>query len=105
MRRPATRGPSVAWARAGPAPYSARMSETSSSEDRRDPAELSFEQAAAELESIIARIESGEIGLEESLAEWRHGGALLKRCREVLDHAERELAAADLPEEPAAEEA
>ena len=51
------------------------------------PASLSFEQAAAELESIIERIESGEIGLEESLAQRKRGEVLLKRCRAVLDQA------------------
>ena len=55
------------------------------------PASLSFEQAAAELEAIIERIESGEIGLEESLAQRKRGEELLKRCRAVLDQAEQEL--------------
>ena len=55
------------------------------------PATLSFEQAAAELETIIERIESGEIGLEESLAQRKRGEQLLKRCRAVLDQAEQEL--------------
>ena len=52
-------------------------------------AALSFEQAAAELEAIIERIESGEIGLEESLAQRKRGEELLKRCRAVLDQAEQ----------------
>lgn len=69
--------------------------------DRPDPADLSFEQATNELESIIGRIESGEVGLEESLVEWRRGGTLLKRCREVLDHAEKELSAAELDDDGA----
>ncbi len=56
-----------------------------------ESASLSFEQAAAELEAIIERIESGEIGLEESLAQRKRGEELLKRCRAVLDQAEQEL--------------
>ncbi len=75
------------------------MSEPTADDTRPDPATLNFEQATEELEAIIARIESGEIGLEESLGEWRRGGFLLKRCREVLEKAEKELAAADLREE------
>jgi exodeoxyribonuclease VII small subunit len=58
---------------------------------RLDPAKMTFEQATEELESIIERIESGEIGLEESLTERRRGDALIKRCRAVLDAAEQEL--------------
>ncbi len=54
-------------------------------------AELTFEQAMEELELIIDRIERGEIGLEESLAQRKRGDALVKRCRTVLDAAEQEL--------------
>ena len=53
--------------------------------------EMTFEQATAELEGIVARIESGEIGLEQALAERKRGEALLKRCRAILDQAEQEL--------------
>lgn len=54
-------------------------------------AALTFEQAMEQLESIIDRIERGEIGLEESLAQRKRGDALVKRCRVVLDAAEQEL--------------
>ncbi len=56
------------------------------------PESMSFEQAVEELESIIERIEQGQIGLEESLAQRRRGDALIKRCRSVLDAAVQELA-------------
>jgi len=56
-----------------------------------DVAELSFEQAMEQLEAIVERIEQGEIGLEESLAQRKRGDALVKRCRVVLDAAEQEL--------------
>lgn len=52
---------------------------------------LSFERAVEELESIIDRIEQGEIGLEESLKQRKRGDELIKRCRTVLDAAEQEL--------------
>ena len=52
---------------------------------------MSYEQALAELESLIDRIERGEIGLEESLAEYRRGAALLKRCRGILETAEQQI--------------
>ena len=45
----------------------------------------------AELETINEKIERGEIGLEESLIEYRRGVALTKRCHAILDVAEQEL--------------
>ena len=56
-----------------------------------DTAKLSYEQALAELESIIERIEKGEVGLEESLKQYTRGAALLKRCRGILDTAEQQI--------------
>ncbi|MCH7797900.1 MAG: exodeoxyribonuclease VII small subunit [Planctomycetes bacterium] len=52
---------------------------------------MTYEQALAELEALIERIERGEIGLEESLAEYRRGAALLTRCRAILDTAEQQI--------------
>jgi len=43
------------------------------------------------VEGIIERIESGQIGLERSLAEYERGVALIKRCRQVLDRAEQRV--------------
>ena len=55
------------------------------------PKTMTYEQAVDELESIIGRIEQGEIGLEQSLAEYKRGVALLKRCRGILDLAEQQI--------------
>jgi exodeoxyribonuclease VII small subunit len=55
------------------------------------PEEMPFEQAIAELEAINQRIEQGTISLEESLAAYRRGMALAKRCGSILDQAEQEL--------------
>jgi exodeoxyribonuclease VII small subunit len=52
----------------------------------------SFEKALEELESIVTKIESGQIGLEESIAEYERGVALVQRCREVLAKAEQRVA-------------
>ncbi len=52
---------------------------------------MTYEQALGELESLIDRIEQGEIGLEESLTEYRRGAALLKRCRGILETAEQQI--------------
>lgn len=53
--------------------------------------ELSFEQAVERVEAIIERIESGEAGLEQSIAEYERGVGLLKRCREILENAEQRI--------------
>ncbi len=56
-----------------------------------DPASLSFEAAMEELELIMDRIERGEIGLEESLAAYARGEALLKACKAKLDASEQKV--------------
>ena len=49
---------------------------------------LSYEEAFAELESIVSALESGEQPLEEALALFERGQGLTKRCVELLDKAE-----------------
>jgi exodeoxyribonuclease VII small subunit len=41
-----------------------------------------------QLESIVERVEEGQVGLEQALAEYERGVGLVKRCREVLQRAE-----------------
>jgi exodeoxyribonuclease VII small subunit len=50
-----------------------------------------FEESLAQLESLIERIESGEIGLEQSIAEYERGMTLIGRCREILEKAEQRV--------------
>jgi len=50
-----------------------------------------FEESVAQLEQIVAAIESGQIGLEDSLAKYEQGMALVKRCRGILDSAEKRI--------------
>ncbi|MGA2505527.1 MAG: exodeoxyribonuclease VII small subunit [Anaerolineales bacterium] len=60
---------------------------------------LSYEEAFAELEKIVAALESGERPLEESMNLFERGQALTKRCAELLDKAElkvKELAGEEL---------
>lgn len=60
-----------------------------------DPAiaALGFEEAVAELETIIERMERGETGLEESLREYARGDQLIQRCRQILEVAEQRIEA------------
>ncbi len=50
--------------------------------------ELTFEQARAELEQIVAELESGRAGLEEALALWQRGEELYRLCLGKLDAAQ-----------------
>lgn len=50
--------------------------------------ELNFEQALAQLEEIVARLESAELSLDESLALFERGQALAAHCARLLDAAE-----------------
>lgn len=49
--------------------------------------EMSFEEAAEELESIIDRLERGDVPLEDGLDAYGRGRSLLARCRGILDTA------------------
>jgi exodeoxyribonuclease VII small subunit len=51
----------------------------------------SFEQAMAELEQIVGELEGSELTLEQSLERYERGVKAVKRCREVLDKAEKRL--------------
>ncbi|MFM7542655.1 MAG: exodeoxyribonuclease VII small subunit [Actinomycetales bacterium] len=57
-------------------------------------AKLSYEAARDELAKVVATLESGGLGLEESLALWERGEELAKICQEWLDGARAKLEAA-----------
>jgi exodeoxyribonuclease VII small subunit len=44
----------------------------------------SFEQAMAELEDIVRRMEGGELSLEAALGAYRRGATLVAYCRQSL---------------------
>jgi len=57
-----------------------------------------FEQAERELAEVVARLERGDVGLDEAIALWQRGEALHRRCVELLDAAQgriEELSSAD----------
>jgi exodeoxyribonuclease VII small subunit len=54
----------------------------------------SYEQARAELASVVERLESGAGTLEESLALWERGERLAEICQGWLDGARERLDAA-----------
>jgi len=52
---------------------------------------LTFESALAELEQVVADMESGKLPLEESLAAYQRGAELLRQCRSRLDDAQQQV--------------
>jgi exodeoxyribonuclease VII small subunit len=53
--------------------------------------ELRFSEALAELETIVAALEGGQLDLEDSLARYERGVALLRGCQAKLGEAEQRV--------------
>jgi exodeoxyribonuclease VII small subunit len=60
----------------------------------REGAELSYEEARAELAKVVERLESGGGSLEDALALWERGEHLADVCQRWLDGARARLDAA-----------
>jgi exodeoxyribonuclease VII small subunit len=58
------------------------------SNETANETDLTFEQAYAQLEDIVARLESGELTLDEAVALYERGQRLARLCGEKLDAAE-----------------
>lgn len=56
-----------------------------------DIAELSYEAARDQLVDVVRRLESGQSGLEDSIALWERGEMLARRCQQWLDGARERL--------------
>lgn len=56
-----------------------------------EPEVLNFEGALARLEAVVARLESGDLTLAESLRAFEEGISLSRQCAERLDHAETRI--------------
>jgi len=50
-----------------------------------------FETALAQLETLVARMEDGDLPLEQSLAAYQQGVALARLCQSLLDKAEEQV--------------
>ena len=55
------------------------------------PSEPSFEQALAELEKIVKKMESGDLSLEQALATHKRGLELAKFCQQRLEAAQQQV--------------
>ena len=56
-----------------------------------EPVERTFEQAQAELEQIVERLERGQAPLDEALKLWERGEELYRFCAAQLEAAEGKI--------------
>ncbi len=57
----------------------------------KPPDEMRFEKAFEELATLVGKLESGDLELEESLGLFERGQALADRCSQLLEEAELSL--------------
>lgn len=60
-----------------------------------------FERSLDELESLVQRLEKGDLSLDESLQAYERGIALFRNCQTALDQAELRVRLLSDPEDPA----
>lgn len=61
-------------------------------QNEKNPTEaLSFEQAIETLGSIVQKIETGQVPLQESLLQYEQGMNLIQHCRKILLDAEKRI--------------
>ncbi|HET8693133.1 MAG: exodeoxyribonuclease VII small subunit [Burkholderiales bacterium] len=53
--------------------------------------DLSYEQALAELETLVAKMEAGQLPLEQLLSSYQRGAQLLQFCRGRLEAVEAQV--------------
>jgi exodeoxyribonuclease VII small subunit len=62
-----------------------------STQDTQQPQPLNFELALNNLESLIEKMASGQLTLEDSLKSFEEGIALLRQCQITLKTAEQKV--------------
>jgi len=67
------------------------MSMTKPPVKHADVQEMTFERALKELESIVGRLERGDVELEESINIYERGEALKEHCDRLLRQAEAKV--------------
>ncbi len=62
-----------------------------SKKQNSDKTPVSFEAAMAALKQLVARVESGELPLNESVAAYQRGAELVKFCSTQLENVEAQI--------------
>jgi len=57
--------------------------------NKKTKPDTNFEETLAELERLIASLETGDLSLEESLSGFKHGIELTRQCQAALDNAQQ----------------
>lgn len=52
---------------------------------------MNFEKSMEELEAIVAKLEKGELNLDESVEEFEKGMKISKECNKILEDAEKRI--------------
>jgi exodeoxyribonuclease VII small subunit len=60
---------------------------------------MTFEEAMAELEQVVGKLERGDVALDDSIKLYERGAELKKRCEAKLKDAEEKVAAITLDAE------
>jgi exodeoxyribonuclease VII small subunit len=60
-------------------------------ENNKDVASMSYEQARDELIKVVAELETGSVTLESSMQLWERGEALADKCEQWLSGARAQL--------------
>jgi exodeoxyribonuclease VII small subunit len=56
-----------------------------------DIAAMSFEDALAELEQIVRRLEAGQVKLDEAIQSYERGAQLKQHCEKQLNEAQQRI--------------
>jgi len=58
---------------------------------KKEPEDLSFEEALQRLETLVESLEEGKLPLEEAIATYEEGSTLRRICEKQLQEAERRI--------------
>jgi len=72
-------------------PRKKTTSEPPATSTEPDGSNLDFEAALEELESLVERMEKGDLTLEQSLKDFERGVALTRACQQALKEAEQKV--------------
>ncbi len=67
------------------------MTKTTAAKDAATTESFDFEAAMRELEAVVARLESGDVPLEEALTTFERGVTLTRACQTALAAAEQKV--------------
>ena len=56
-----------------------------------NPSPIPFEEALGELQQIVSALETGQVSLEQSLAQFERGVSLISHCKSLLDQAHQRV--------------